>query len=117
MDFSTVKIIPSSLFLESTASLRFLSSSSYCLASLTALSISASERFEDEVMVMFCDLPVPMSFAETFTMPFASISKVTSICGTPRGAGAMPVSSNLPSVLLSFANSLSPCRMCISTWV
>ena len=29
-------------------------------------------------------------------MPLASMSKVTSIWGTPRGAGGMPVSSNLP---------------------
>ncbi len=35
-------------------------------------------------MVMCCSLPVPRSLAETFTMPLASISKVTSICGTPR---------------------------------
>ena len=33
---------------------------------------------------MCCSLPVPRSFALTFTMPFASMSKVTSICGTPR---------------------------------
>ena len=42
-------------------------------------------------MVIFCSLPVPRSLAETCTMPLASMSKVTSICGTPRGAGAMPV--------------------------
>ena len=35
-------------------------------------------------MVMCCSLPVPRSLADTFTIPFASISKVTSICGTPR---------------------------------
>ena len=34
-------------------------------------------------------------------MPFASMSKVTSICGTPRGAGGMPTRSNWPSSLLS----------------
>ena len=43
-------------------------------------------------MAMDCSRPVPRSLAETWTMPLASISKVTSICGTPRGAGAMPVS-------------------------
>jgi hypothetical protein len=32
---------------------------------------------------------VPKSFADTCRMPFASRSKVTSICGTPRGAGGM----------------------------
>ena len=33
-------------------------------------------------------------------MPLASMSKATSICGMPRGAGGMPVSWNLPSDLL-----------------
>ena len=37
-------------------------------------------------------------------MPSASMSKVTSICGTPRGAGGMPTSSKRPSVLLSFGH-------------
>ena len=62
-------------------------------------------------------LLVALSTADTDTMPFASISKVTSICGTPRGAGAMPTSENLPRVLLSFANSRSPCNTWISTLV
>src|ERR1700721_1396188 len=31
-------------------------------------------------------------------MPFASMSNVTSICGTPRGAGGIPTSWNFPSV-------------------
>ena len=48
-----------------------------------------------------CDLPVARSFAETLTMPLASMSNVTSICGTPRGAGGMPTRWNLPSVRLS----------------
>ncbi len=38
-------------------------------------------------MVMAWVRPVPRSLAETLTMPLASRSKVTSICGTPRGAG------------------------------
>jgi hypothetical protein len=33
---------------------------------------------------------VARSFAETLIMPLASISKVTSICGTPLGAGGIP---------------------------
>ena len=45
----------------------------------------------------------------------ASMSNVTSICGTPRGAGGMPVSWNLPSVLLSFAIGRSPCVTWTST--
>ena len=41
------------------------------------------------------------------------MSKVTSICGMPRGAGGMSERSNLPSDLLSVARSRSPC----STWI
>ena len=58
--------------------------------------------------VICCSLPVALSFAETLTMPLASMSKVTSICGTPRGAGGMPTRSNWPSSLLSRAISRSP---------
>src|SRR5437667_45204 len=38
-------------------------------------------------MRTFCSLPVALSRAETFRMPFASMSNVSSICGTPRVAG------------------------------
>ena len=48
-------------------------------------------------------------------MPFASMSKATSICGMPRGAGGIPTSWNLPSVLLNAAISDSPWRTWIST--
>ena len=48
-------------------------------------------------------------------MPFASMSKVTSTCGMPRGAGAIPVSSNVPSGLLSLVNSRSPWKTWIET--
>ncbi len=51
----------------------------------------------------------------TLTMPFASMSKATSICGTPRGAGGIPVSWNLPSDLLPLAISRSPWSTCTST--
>ena len=40
---------------------------------------------------------MPLSLADTLTIPLASISKVTSIWGTPLGAGAIPISSKLPS--------------------
>ena len=42
----------------------------------------------EAVIVIFCSLPVPRSFAWTFTIPLASISKVTSICGMPRKSPA-----------------------------
>ena len=35
--------------------------------------------YKRQVMVMFCSLPVPKSLAVTWTMPLASMSKVTSI--------------------------------------
>ncbi len=64
-------------------------------------------------MTIFCSLPVPLSLAETCRMPLASMSKVTSICGMPRGAGGMSDRSKRPSDLLSLARSRSPC----STWI
>ena len=48
-------------------------------------------------------------------IPLASISNVTSIWGTPLGAGGKPSKWNLPIVLLSLAIDLSPWRTCIST--
>ncbi len=48
-----------------------------------------SAAIEPPVIVIDCSLPVPLSFAETCTMPLASMSKVTSTCGMPRGAGAI----------------------------
>ena len=48
-------------------------------------------------------------------MPFASMSKVTSTCGTPRGAAGIPSRWNRPSVRLSPAISRSPWRTWIST--
>ena len=52
-------------------------------------------------------------------MPLASMSNVTSICGTPRGAGGMPTRSNWPSSLLSAAISRSPwlTRMVTAFWL
>ena len=44
---------------------------------------------------------VALSLAETCTMPLRSMENVTSICGTPRGAGAMLVSWKRPRDLLS----------------
>ena len=41
-------------------------------------------------ILLCCSLPVPLSLADTFTIPLASISNVTSTCGTPRGAGGIP---------------------------
>jgi len=38
-------------------------------------------------MMIFLLFPVAVSIAEMLIMPFVSTSKVTSILGTPRGAG------------------------------
>ena len=51
-------------------------------------------------MVMCCSFPVPRSLADTFTIPFASISKVTSICGTPRRCRRDSVQSELAEGLV-----------------
>ncbi len=48
-------------------------------------------------------------------MPLASMSKVTSIFGTPRGAGGRPVSSKLPSGWFSDQMARSPWATLIST--
>ena len=66
-------------------------------------------------MVTFCSLLVALSLAATLRMPLASMSKVTSICGTPRGAGGMPSSRKVASFLLSDAISRSPCSTTMST--
>ena len=52
-------------------------------------------------------------------MPLASMSKVTSTCGTPRGAGGMPTRSNWPSILFWAAISRSPwkTRMVTAVWL
>mmetsp|Transcript_21739 Transcript_21739/g.52323 ORF Transcript_21739/g.52323 Transcript_21739/m.52323 type:complete len:253 (-) Transcript_21739:930-1688(-) len=106
----------SSEFLASIFSLSFLSSSSYSLASCTMRSISSCEsRPLSLVMVIFSLLPVPLSSADTWRIPLASISNVTSICGTPRAAGGMLLSSNLPSWWQSLVIDRSPSNTWIST--
>ncbi|KAF0753339.1 putative secreted protein [Aphis craccivora] len=59
-------------------------------------------------MTIFLERPELLSLADTFKMPLASMSKVTSILGTPLGAGGMPVRSNVPNRLLSLVIALSP---------
>ena len=59
-------------------------------------------------MVILFYLPQPLSVAVTFKIPFASISKVTSIYGVPFGAGGIPSNLKDPSKLLSFVNLRSP---------
>src|ERR1700761_5365373 len=105
----------SSWFFASILSLASLSSAACASASLAMRSTSSLLRPEELVIAIFASLPVALSFALTFRMPFASISNVTSICGTPRGAGMMPPSLNLPSVRFCEARGRSPCVMWTST--
>ena len=63
---------------------------------------------DELVMVIFCSFDVAESFAETFKIPLASKSNVTSTCGTPLGAGGRPTSWNTPSKRLSGAIERSP---------
>mmetsp|Transcript_100910 Transcript_100910/g.289646 ORF Transcript_100910/g.289646 Transcript_100910/m.289646 type:complete len:333 (-) Transcript_100910:359-1357(-) len=80
-------------------------------------SMSASERPPLLRTVTDCFLPVDLSTAPTFTTPLASMSKETSIWGTPRGAGGRPTRSNWPSSLLSAAISRSPWKTLMPTCV
>ncbi|KAF5220741.1 putative heat-shock protein hsp70 [Trypanosoma cruzi] len=99
----------SSEFRASTRSRTLRSSSSNSAASRTMRSISSSLRRPlSFVMVISSFFPDDLSTALTCRMLFSSTSKVTSICGTPRGAGGMPDSSNLPSRRLSFVICRSP---------
>ena len=69
----------SAWFLASTASLFFLSSSLFASASYTIFFISSSLKPPEAWIWIFCSFPVPLSFAETLTIPLASMSNVTSI--------------------------------------
>mmetsp|Transcript_24205 Transcript_24205/g.55159 ORF Transcript_24205/g.55159 Transcript_24205/m.55159 type:complete len:311 (-) Transcript_24205:60-992(-) len=85
-------------------------------ASSTIRWMSASDRRPlSFLIVIFSTLFVALSTADTLRIPLASTSKVTSICGTPRGAGAMPLSWKRPSLLLSFVMARSPSKTWIST--
>ncbi|CAM0798693.1 hypothetical protein AMPH_11119 [Acinetobacter baumannii] len=75
------------------------SSSAFASASLIIASISASDKPEFALIWIDCSLPVLLSFADTFKIPSALISKDTSICGTPRGAGGMSPNWKLPNNL------------------
>mmetsp|Transcript_18099 Transcript_18099/g.28069 ORF Transcript_18099/g.28069 Transcript_18099/m.28069 type:complete len:332 (-) Transcript_18099:851-1846(-) len=99
------------------SSLNLASSALCCSACRTISSIWSCDRPPDDWMAMLCSLLVALSLADTCTMPLASISKVTSILGTPRGAGGMPTRSNCPRSLLCAAMSRSPWSTLMPTWV
>ena len=58
---------------------------------------------------------MPLSFALTCSIPLASISKVTSTCGTPLGAGGIPSKLKVPRLLFWLLSGRSPCNTCICT--
>src|SRR5205823_6260014 len=84
--FSTEYASASPWLRASIMSRRVLSSAAWLSASFTILATSSLLRPDEPAMVIFCSLPVALSLADTLTMPLASMSKVTSICGTPRRA-------------------------------
>ena len=81
--------------------------------------MSASERPELASIRIDCSLPVALSLAVTLSTPLLSTSKVTSTCGTPRGAGGMPSRLNSPRTLLSLNIGRSPCatRIMVDVWL
>ena len=115
--FSTWYTSESRWFRASACSRRVSSSAAWASASLTIFSISASPSPLDASMRTFCSLDVARSLAATCRIPLASMSNDTSTWGTPRGAGGIPVSWNLPIVRLSSAILRSPWRTWISTVV
>ena len=112
-DFFTLWIMPSAALRASTSSRSALSSSAWAAASSSMRLISSSDKPEFALIVILFSLPVALSFADTCKIPLASISKVTSICGIPRGAGGMSLKLNWPRLLLPAAISRSPCN----TWM
>src|SRR5207244_12546013 len=77
--------------------LRLVSSAAFDSESFTMRSISSRVRPDEAVIVMFCCFPVAVSRADTLRMPLASMSKVTSTWGTPRGARSEEHTSELQS--------------------
>ena len=107
----------SASFLISTASFFFLSSSAWPSASSCIFLISSSDIFVVDWIVILASLPVPISFAVTFRMPFASMSNFTLIWGTPLGAGGISVRLKLPNDTLSATIGRSPWTTLIVTAV
>mmetsp|Transcript_9083 Transcript_9083/g.24163 ORF Transcript_9083/g.24163 Transcript_9083/m.24163 type:complete len:258 (-) Transcript_9083:584-1357(-) len=103
----------------STRSSALSSSSLNSSDSRTIRSTCSSERRSLLVIRICAFLPEVVSFADTARMPFASRSKVTSICATPRGSGGKPLSSKEPSMRLSSVILRSPSNTLLltATWL
>ena len=107
----------SASFLTSTVSFFFLSSSAWPSASSCIFLISSSDIFVVDWIVILASFPVPISFAVTFKIPFASMSNLTLIWGTPLGAGGISVRLKLPRETLSATIGRSPWTTLIVTAV
>ena len=101
----------------STSSFFFLSSSANFSASDFIFLTSSSDILEEDSIVIFASFAVPRSLAVTLIIPFASMSNLTLICGTPLGAGGISVRLKLPSDTLSATIGLSPWTTLIVTAV
>ncbi|PRD30772.1 UNVERIFIED_CONTAM: hypothetical protein NCL1_25390 [Trichonephila clavipes] len=115
----TTVYIPTSVNLINFFYTNVLLSSHWMMSSQLRFTFSLSDddkrRPLSFVIVMLWVFPELLSIAETFKIPLASISNVTSIWGTPLGAGGIPESWNLPSRWLSFVIARSPSYTWIST--
>nr|CAD7439602.1 unnamed protein product [Timema bartmani] len=98
--------LSSSLGVSSNMILPLICCLAFCFCAATAATCALPLCCHLTTYLLCCSLPVPLSLADTWTMPLASMSNVTSIWGTPRGAGGMPTSVNCPNNLLSEAISL-----------
>lgn len=106
----------SKAFLASIFFLTISSSALYFSASLTKFSISSLLNLPLLlVIVILLFFQVYLSMADTFIIPFSSISNVTSIYGTPLGAGGIPSRLNYPNLWLSLVIYLSPSYTQINT--
>ena len=106
--FSVWKIVASALLSLSTCSLAFLSASAFASASAFMRLISSSESPLEASIRILASLPVALSLAVTLRIPLASISNVTSICGSPRRAGMIPSRWKRPKSLFCAAIGRSP---------
>ena len=86
--------------------LRFLSCASYSAASFTALSISASERFEPAVIVICCSLPVATDNQEAVDINVVQgerqFAKDNKSLGQFRLDGIPPARRGVPQIEVTF---------------
>ena len=82
-------------------------------ASFIIISISYYVNPEEASILIFCFLLVPLLLVLTWRIPLASISKATSICGTPPEGGEMPFRWKPYMAVPTLELDLSLPRICI----